>query len=142
MVVGLALVAQLEAVHPQLYSEAFTYTAIHEASHYLGLAHPHDTIGAVRAADGGWCDLFNLRLSKCGGFVPTLRLAQFAARHGVIALPGSTLSADESHTAHLRLPFLADVDTLARGVDRLARAWRLYRPAARPHRSGALAVLQ
>jgi muconate cycloisomerase len=29
------------------------------------------------------CDLFNLRLSKCGGFIPTLRLAQFAWRHGL-----------------------------------------------------------
>jgi muconate cycloisomerase len=28
------------------------------------------------------CDLFNLRLSKCGGFIPSLRLAQFAAAHG------------------------------------------------------------
>jgi muconate cycloisomerase len=29
------------------------------------------------------CDLFNLRLSKCGGFIPTLRLAQFARRVGL-----------------------------------------------------------
>jgi muconate cycloisomerase len=29
------------------------------------------------------CDLFNLRLSKCGGFIPSLRLAQFARRHGL-----------------------------------------------------------
>src|SRR5262249_49090110 len=27
------------------------------------------------------CDLFNLRLSKCGGFIPALRLAQFAKQH-------------------------------------------------------------
>ena len=31
---------------------SFTSTAIHEASHFLGLAHPHDTIGAVRDPDG------------------------------------------------------------------------------------------
>jgi len=31
----------------------------------------------------GTCDLFNLRLSKCGGFIPTLHLAQFARRHGL-----------------------------------------------------------
>ena len=31
----------------------------------------------------GWCDLFNLRLSKCGGFIPSLRLAQLAKRHGL-----------------------------------------------------------
>jgi muconate cycloisomerase len=29
------------------------------------------------------CDLFNLRLSKCGGFISSLRLAQFARRHGL-----------------------------------------------------------
>jgi L-Ala-D/L-Glu epimerase len=38
---------------------------------------------AERAADGGLCDLFNLRLSKCGGFVASLRLAQFARRRGL-----------------------------------------------------------
>jgi L-Ala-D/L-Glu epimerase len=38
---------------------------------------------AERALAGGTCDLFNLRLSKCGGFIPTLRLAQFARRHGL-----------------------------------------------------------
>jgi L-Ala-D/L-Glu epimerase / N-acetyl-D-glutamate racemase len=29
------------------------------------------------------CDLFNLRVSKCGGFIPTLRLAQFAREHAL-----------------------------------------------------------
>ena len=38
--------------HPEVCGGAFTYTAIHEASHYLGLAHPHDSIGATRNADG------------------------------------------------------------------------------------------
>ncbi|QJW93437.1 dipeptide epimerase [Frigoriglobus tundricola] len=38
-------------------------------------------IDAERAVSGGWCDLFNLRLSKCGGFIPSVRLAQFAKRH-------------------------------------------------------------
>lgn len=38
---------------------------------------------AERAAANGLCDLFNIRLSKCGGFIPSLRLAQFAARHGL-----------------------------------------------------------
>lgn len=40
-------------------------------------------VDAERAAAGGWCDLFNLRLSKCGGFIPTLRLAEFAKRNGL-----------------------------------------------------------
>jgi muconate cycloisomerase len=38
---------------------------------------------AERAAAGGWCDLFNIRLSKCGGFLRSLRLAAFAKRHGL-----------------------------------------------------------
>lgn len=37
---------------------------------------------AERARERKRCDLFNLRLSKCGGFIPTLRLAQFARQHG------------------------------------------------------------
>jgi len=40
-------------------------------------------VDAERAMRGGWCDLFNLRLSKCGGFIPSLRLAQLAKRHGL-----------------------------------------------------------
>jgi muconate cycloisomerase len=40
-------------------------------------------IDAERAIAGQTCDLFNLRLSKCGGFVPSLRLAQLARRHGL-----------------------------------------------------------
>lgn len=43
----------LVLAHPNvLFSGTFTYTTIHEASHYLGLAHPHDTVGAVRGEDG------------------------------------------------------------------------------------------
>ena len=37
---------------------------------------------AQRAVDQKACDLFNLRISKCGGFIPALRLAQFAKQHG------------------------------------------------------------
>jgi muconate cycloisomerase len=40
-------------------------------------------VDAERAAEQGTCDLFNLRLSKCGGFIPSLRLAQFARQHGL-----------------------------------------------------------
>jgi muconate cycloisomerase len=38
-------------------------------------------VDAERAVRGGWCDLFNLRLSKCGGFIPTLKLAELATKH-------------------------------------------------------------
>ncbi len=39
-------------------------------------------VDAERAVRHDWCDLFNLRLSKCGGFIPSLRLAALARRHG------------------------------------------------------------
>src|SRR5262249_31403040 len=38
---------------------------------------------AERAVAGGWCDAFNVRLSKCGGFIAGLRLAHFAKRNGL-----------------------------------------------------------
>jgi L-alanine-DL-glutamate epimerase-like enolase superfamily enzyme len=38
---------------------------------------------AQAARDRATCDLFNIRLSKCGGFIPSLRLAQFARQHGL-----------------------------------------------------------
>jgi len=40
-------------------------------------------VDAEQAVANATCDLFNLRLSKCGGFIPSLRLAQFAKRHGL-----------------------------------------------------------
>src|SRR5207249_11216955 len=40
-------------------------------------------VDAELAVQQGTCDLFNLRLSKCGGFIPTLRLAQFCRRQGL-----------------------------------------------------------
>jgi muconate cycloisomerase len=38
---------------------------------------------AERAIERGLCDLFNIRLSKCGGFVNSLRLAALAHRAGL-----------------------------------------------------------
>ena len=38
---------------------------------------------AERAVALSACDLFNLRLSKCGGFIRSLRLAQYAKAHGL-----------------------------------------------------------
>jgi muconate cycloisomerase len=38
---------------------------------------------AEQAIAGQTCDLFNIRLSKCGGLIPSLRLAQLARRHGL-----------------------------------------------------------
>ena len=38
---------------------------------------------AQRAIAGQWCDAFNLRLSKCGGILRSLRILQLADRHGI-----------------------------------------------------------
>jgi muconate cycloisomerase len=43
---------------------------------------------AERAVEHGTCDSFNLRLSKCGGYIPSLRLMQFAKQHGLTCLLG------------------------------------------------------
>lgn len=40
-------------------------------------------VDAERAIANGWCDRFNLRISKCGGYIPTLRLAAYAAQRGI-----------------------------------------------------------
>lgn len=40
-------------------------------------------IDARRAIEEGTCDLFNLRLSKCGGFLPCLKLAALAHQAGL-----------------------------------------------------------
>jgi muconate cycloisomerase len=37
----------------------------------------------ARAIEAGLADLFNVRLSKCGGIAPTLRLIDMAFRHGL-----------------------------------------------------------
>jgi L-alanine-DL-glutamate epimerase-like enolase superfamily enzyme len=38
---------------------------------------------AERAVDGATCDLFNIRLSKCGGFINSLKLAHYAKQYGL-----------------------------------------------------------
>lgn len=40
-------------------------------------------IDARRAIEAGTCDLFNIRLSKCGGFLPSLKLAAIAHQAGL-----------------------------------------------------------
>ena len=58
-------------------------------------------------------------------------LAQVALRHGVVILPGSAASAAEAQTQYVRIPFLAEPETLRAGVERLAAAWKDYRESGR-----------
>jgi len=46
-------------------------------------------VDAERAVAGGWCDVFNIRLSKCGGFLPSLRLAAYAKANSLKCQLGS-----------------------------------------------------
>lgn len=60
--------------------------------------------------------------------------AQVALRHGVVVIPGPTMSAEGRHTRSIRITFLSNPDTLEAGVQRLGRAWMHYRsigPSAR-----------
>lgn len=62
--------------------------AMREVRKEVGVPIMHDEslcgmIDAERAVQGETCDLFNLRLSKCGGFIASLRLAQYAKLHGL-----------------------------------------------------------
>jgi len=38
---------------------------------------------ATRSVEQGQCDLFNIRISKCGGLLSSLRMADYAAEHGI-----------------------------------------------------------
>ena len=65
--------------------------------------------------------------------------AQVALRHGVVIVPGPSMSPDEQHSRFIRITFLWDPETLATGVARLSHAWRYY-SASKP-RSRELSVM-
>jgi DNA-binding transcriptional MocR family regulator len=64
--------------------------------------------------------------------------AQVALRHGVAVVPGPIASPDSSGTDRLRLPFVHEADTMAEGMQRLARAWRAYSPQIRAERTSLI----
>ena len=66
-------------------------------------------------------------------------LAQVALRHGVLILPGSTMSAAGLYTRFVRLPFLADPEVLRDGIARLAGAWREYQATPVTRKISAIA---
>jgi DNA-binding transcriptional MocR family regulator len=67
----------------------------------------------------------------------TRAFAQTALRHGVLIIPGPTMSASGAQNDHIRVPFLAEPDVLREGVRRLAAAWREYAASARHHSAAA-----
>jgi DNA-binding transcriptional MocR family regulator len=68
-------------------------------------------------------------------------LAQVALRHGVILLPGPHASATGRFENYLRLPFLAEPETLRAGVKRLAAAWKDYRSNEESGREARVVVV-
>jgi len=82
-------------------------------------------------------------LPPCGGLSLWVRLphgnanafAQVALRHGVSVVPGTLASPGGGCEGHLRLPFVLDPGAMREGVERLARAWNAYSPAARRERA-------
>jgi DNA-binding transcriptional MocR family regulator len=67
--------------------------------------------------------------------------AQIALRYGVIVLPGPTMSPSGEQASFLRLPFLAEPETLRSGVSRLAAAWKNYTSGAREKQAQQLAIV-
>ena len=57
-------------------------------------------VDAERAVAEETCDLFNIRLSKCGGFIPSLRLAQFARQRGLGYQLGCQVGESEGQAVH------------------------------------------
>jgi DNA-binding transcriptional MocR family regulator len=68
-------------------------------------------------------------------------LAQVALRHGVIILPGPHASAVGRYEGFVRIPFLAEPETLRAGVRRLSAAWKEYQSNGQPIRDQRLVVL-
>lgn len=58
-------------------------------------------------------------------------LAQIADRHGVAIVPGSANSPDHRFADYVRLPLVAEADTMKEGIARLARAAHAYQPRPR-----------
>jgi DNA-binding transcriptional MocR family regulator len=68
-------------------------------------------------------------------------LAQVALRHGVSLLPGPVASSVQGHENFLRIPFLADPETLRTGVKRLSAAWKDYQSSGLPQREQRQVVI-
>ncbi len=64
-------------------------------------------------------------------------LAQTALRHGVVILPGPLMSATGRYAGYVRIPFIAEPESLRTGVRRLTAAWSDY--ISGPHRTTVMA---
>jgi DNA-binding transcriptional MocR family regulator len=90
---------------------------------------------SFRAPSGG---LFLWVKLPCGD---AREFAQVTLRHGVVILPGPTMSAADQHASYLRLPFLAEPETLETGIRRLCAAWRDYQSSDRRERRQSMTLV-
>ncbi len=67
--------------------------------------------------------------------------AQTALRHGVVLLPGPSMSATGGYSRFFRLPFLGEPQTLRTGVACLSAAWREYQSADRQEQRQSVAIV-
>jgi DNA-binding transcriptional MocR family regulator len=63
-------------------------------------------------------------------------LATIALRGGVAIVPGGVNSPEGRWADHIRLPFVADPETMEEGLRRIAAAWAEYAPEPRSRRRG------
>ena len=61
-------------------------------------------------------------------------LASVALRHSVAIVPGSVNSPEGRWADHVRLPFVADPETMEEGIRRVRAAWTEYAPERRTRR--------
>ncbi|AYF77024.1 PLP-dependent aminotransferase family protein [Nocardia yunnanensis] len=118
------LVPDIDATHEQ---RAARLRAGHDLLRAkLAVALPDWEIPAVNGGQTLWC-----RMPHGDG----ASFAQTALRHGVAVLAGSGLDPSGDSENRVRLHFRHPDAVLAEAAERLATAWRAYRPPARRHRT-------
>ena len=122
----------LHAVHPDALGGGLTYTSIHELSHFLGLAHPHDTIGmsVVTQSDG------TKKTEYWDGFSWTFDSTAAPTTYAFDQMTYSIL--DQETIARGHLAYYLQVD--ARGARRRRRRVRGAGPHDRRHAAGERAA--
>jgi len=70
---------------------------------------------------GGFCLWLKLPVDDARPFV------QAARRFGTNIIAGTSMTIDESAADRLRLVFTASNEVIAEGLERLARAWQMYK---------------
>lgn len=98
----------------------------------IGLLEKHLPEWEYNRPGGGLFLWVRLAGSNAGAF------AQLALRYGAVILPGNMMSADESYSQYIRLPFFQDAAVIEEGIIRLSRAWQAQGLLSRTNNQPAL----